>query len=535
MVLPLSKLASVSKPDATRRESRSRRRPRVPVPIRLGSEPDRVVAASIFPSDLVRLWEALPPEARLPLESLAPLIVARTPLANATLTLRAYLLKPAVLAEIFDRHRRRSFEGVLSFATFVELIRDALVLHKGSARQSLERAEGRGDLPTCKEAVYGKLRRVPVALSTGFFEDVSALTGPLLPAGLSVADIPASLAGMKVVVLDGKQIKRVAKRLKVVRAKAGKVVGGKILVAYLPAQGLALAMAADPEGEANDIRLMPEVVPRARARIGGVRLWVADRQFCDLDQPRLLTEQGDHFLLRRSLRTGFHPDPERPARATADALGRTVVQEWGWLGSPRDQRRRYVRQVQLVRPGAETVALVTDLLDDASHPAADLLGVYLERWGIERVYQQITEVFGLERLIGSTPEGSIFQAAFCLVLYNMLQVIRAFVAAGQSELTAEEVSVEQIFLDVQKELTALTELFAARTIAGWYAEELSRDQLVTRLEALLGEVWAPRYRKAANRKPRPKVKKAKCSGAHTSVHKVLEEERRKKSKPIDGT
>ena len=80
-----------------------------------------------------------------------------------------------------------------------------------------------------------------------------------------------------------------------------------------------------------------------------------------------------------------------------------------------------------------------------------------------------------------------------------------------------------------------TELFAPRTTADWYAEELSREELVARLGALLGGVWAPRYRKAVNNKPRPKVKKAKCSGAHTSVHKVLEEERRKRYKTGNGT
>ena len=102
------------------------------------------------------------------------------------------------------------------------------------------------------------------------------------------------------------------------------------------------------------------------------------------------------------------------------------------------------------------------------------------------MYQQITEVFHLKRLIGSTPEGSVFQASFCLVLYNLLQVIRAYVAAGQSELPVEMVSVEQIFTDVQKELTALTELFAARTIAGWFAEDLSRDELAARLGGAAG-------------------------------------------------
>jgi len=471
----------------------------------------------------------------LPLEVLAPLVVERTPLANATLTLWSYLLQPSALDKIFEQHRGRSFEDILTFSTFVELIRDALVLHKGSGLQSFKRAQEQGNLPTCVEAAYGKLRRIPISLSLGFFEDVTELIGALMPKEAQVARIPASLVGMRVIILDGKQIKKVAKRLKPVRSKAGRVVGGKILVAYLPTEGLAVAMAADPDGEANDIRLMPEAVPRARARISGVRLWVADRQFCDLNQPTLLSEQGDHFLIRRSLKTHFHADPQRPAQTSLDAQGRTVIEQWGWIGAEKEKRRRYVRHIHLIRPGEEDVMLVTDLLDNQQYPASDLLTVYLTRWGIERVFQQITEVFELKHLIGSTPEGSVFQAAFCLVLYNLLQVIRAYVAASQVDMPVNLVSVEQIFLDVQRELTALTELFPSRMIADWFTEELSREEVIARLKNLLSGVWTPRYRKAINKKPRPKVKKAKGSGAHTSVHKVLEAERRKKRKTAGGT
>jgi hypothetical protein len=511
---------------------KARRRPRVPVP------PDpqamTVLPMAILPPALHALLKALPPDAHLPLEALAPLVVQRTPLANATLSLWAYLLKPSVLDSLFEHHRGRSFQDILSFATFVELIRDALVLHQGSGRQSFQRAHEQGDLPTCIEAPYGKLRRIPISLSLGFFEDITERIGPLMPKEAQVDRIPASLAGMTVTILDGKQIKRAAKRLKPVRSKAGRVVGGKILVAYLPAAGLAVAMAADPDGEANDIRLMPAVVPRARARISGIRLWVADRQFCDLDQPTLLTEQGDHFLIRRSLRTMFHADPQRPAQTSLDPQGRTVVEQWGWMGAEREARRRYVRHIHLIRPGEEDVMLVTDLLDSEQYPASDLLRVYLTRWGIERVFQQITEVFELRHLIGSTPQGSVFQAAFCLVLYNLLQVIRAYVAASQVDMPMQLVSVEQIFLDVQKELTALTELFPSRTIADWFAEELSRDEMIARLTILMSGVWTPRYSKAINKKPRPKMKNAKQSGAHTSVHKVLEAERRKQPKTGGG-
>ena len=171
---------------------------------------------------------------------------------------------------------------------------------------------------------------------------------------------------------------------------------------------------------------------------------------------------------------------------------------------------------------------MTDLVDERAYPAEDLLAVYLKRWEIERVFQKISEVFALRRLIGSTPEATLFQAAFCLVLYNLLQVMRAFVAAGQEGLAAESVSMEKLFDDVQAELTALVVLFPSATIAGWYAGEWSCADVVSRLEQLLGGAWKPRYRKAINKKARPKVQKAKGSGAHTSVQKILEEERKKR-------
>ena len=42
-----------------------------------------------------------------------------------------------------------------------------------------------------------------------------------------------------------------------------------------------------------------------------------------------------------------------------------------------------------------------------------------------------------------------------VVIYNLLQVMRAYVAASQVEMPVDAVSVEQIFVDVQKELTGM--------------------------------------------------------------------------------
>jgi hypothetical protein len=449
-------------------------------------------------------------------------VLSRLPLAEAVLSLWLYVLQPRFLDGVFQRHRGRSVEDQLTFPVLVELIADALIRYQGSGRKSFLHARDQGTLPTQTRAVSSKLGRVPLSLSAGFLEDVTAQLRALRPPAMPATRLPASRDGLTTVILDGKKIKRVAKRLKPTRRAPGKLFGGKLLVAYLPAEGLAGALAADPDGEANDIRLVPALMPRARAAIVGPRLWVADRQFCDLIQPERWTQDGDHFLIRQTAELLFHPDSERAPLTSRDARGRTVVQHWGWIGGAKDNRRRYVRRIWLQRPGEDDVRLLTDLLEETTYPAEDLLEVYLTRWTIEEVFQQITEVFELRHLIGSTPQATIFQAAFCLVLYNMIQVVRAYVAAARPEPTAvASLSAEQIFSDLRDELIALNKVLSPREVATCFPAVIGFDAVVERLKDLLSGVWSPLWIKAVNAKPRPPVKKAKGNGAHTSVQKLL--------------
>jgi hypothetical protein len=467
--------------------------------------------------------------AESPLDDYARETLQRLPLADATLSLWAYVLQPTFLAQVFAQYRGRSFEDTLTFARFVDLLGDALLEYEGSGRQSFTRAQEQGTLATSSEAVYGKLRRVPLSLSEGFFTEGTARLRELLPPQHLATALPASVAALTVIVGDGKTLKRVAKRLLPARGAAGKVYGGKLLVAFLPSQGVAVAMAADPDGERNECRLVPQVVEQPRQVVSGPRLWVLARQFCDLMQTARGSEGGDHFLIRYHKKVQFCPDPPQPAAVTQDAQGRRVSEEWGWLGAETNARRRVVRRLTLTRPGDEAVILVTDLLDAVRYPAVDLLTVYLGRWGIERVFQQITEVFALRRLSGSTPQATVFQAAFCLLLYNMVQVLRSYIATAQPQpCLAEEVSAEQLFYDVQRELTAVSVLVPPPMVVAAYTEERSQEELCRYLHALLDSLWTPRWRKAVNTKPRPKVAKAKQSGAHTSMHRLLQAARQQR-------
>jgi hypothetical protein len=361
-------------------------------------------------------------------------------------------------------------------------------------------------------------------LAEAFLSALTSRLRDLFPVGTCRTALPDSLAGLAVVVLDGKKIKKAAKRLLATRGQPGKLFGGKVLAAYLPAEGLAVAMAADPDGEANDIRLVPRALPLAREAVPGPRLWVADRQFCDLDQPRRFSEGDDHYLIRYSKNVSFHADADRPASQGTDSQGRSFRQEWGWLGAAgQGERRLYVRRITLERPGEEEVAVVTDLRDEVAYPAEDLLEVYLARWQIENMFQAITEVFELRHLIGSAPEATVFQASLCLVIYNMLQLVRGYIAAGQPEpMKVEELSAEMIFEDVRKDLVGLHEVLRVEELLGCLSAPPTQGELKQRLAALLGGLWSPRWKKVRNKKPRPHKPKARQSGAHTSVHKILQ-------------
>jgi hypothetical protein len=473
----------------------------------------------------------LPPEKPPAAPPFALEVLRRLPLAEAFYALWGYAASDAVLDLLFDRHRGPCYEDKLSFCELVAVLADAITRYKGKGRGAILDALEHHRLPCQARAVYGKLSRLPLPLAEAFLSGLTARLRPLFPAGLPHTRLPACFAGLAVVVIDGKKIKKAAKRLLATRGQPGKLFGGKILVAYLPAEGLAVAMAADPDGEANDARLVPRLLPLAREAVAGPRLWVADRQFADLEQPgRFMEEGGDHVLIRYSKHTGFHPDPARPAVTGRDGQGRSVTQEWGWLGAESQGKRRlYVRRVTLHRgAGQEEVALVTDLLDESAYPAEDLLSLYLTRWQIENVFQQITEVFELRQLIGSTPEATVFQASLCLVISNALQLVRGYVASGQ-KMEAQEVSSEMVFEDVKKDLVALHEVLSVEELLGGLREvPTSQAGMKVCLESLLAGRWSARWKKASNKKPRPHKDKARQSGAHTSVHKILQQAKQAK-------
>lgn len=301
------------------------------------------------------------------------------------------------------------------------------------------------------------------------------------------------------------------------------------MVALELRSGLVVAMATHADGETNEAKLVPVLLPQVREQVAGRRLWVADRQFCDLTQPAAFAQGEDRFLVRYHSKTPFYPDAARGAQHGQDAHGRVWEQDWGWLGSEQTKHRRFVRRLTLYRPGEETIILLTDLLDAVQVPASDLFDLYLARWSIERVFQQITEVFHLQTLIGTTPQGTVFQFAFCVLLYNLVQVVRAYVATAQAR-PAPTISTELLFADVHRQLVAFTELVAPAQVEPVLDVVPTEADLRGQLTRLLATVWTTRWLKAPSRKRKAPVPRTPIRGNQTSVFRLVADYRKQRAK-----
>ncbi len=458
-------------------------------------------------------------------------MLARMPLAEAVLLLWRWVTSEERMRSLWDGHRGRCYQKTITFASMVRLIADALLKYDGSGRRAFEKGIEAGELEANVGSAFKKLGRLPVPLSQAFLSHCTAALRQAFSES-AASKLPKSLRRFRVIILDGKALKRVAKRLKPLRGIPGGLLGGRALVALEWCTGLAVAMRASEDGDANDVKFVGELVPMVCEQVEGPRLWMGDSAFCDLTGPEHYTAQpNDHFLLRYHPKTPFHQDGERPQRKGKDKQGRSLVDQWGHLGSPNNKRRRYVRIIRVERASEKPLILVTDLLDADTYPADDLLWLYAERWGIEQVFQKVTEVFGLKRLIGGSPKACIFQFAFCLVLYNMLQVIRGHLAEAH-DVKPEAISTEKLFDDVEQQLIAWNVMFEPEVTLAYFAAPPNLPTLQSSLRALLGATWSNVWLKSPRQERHGKTTK-KHARTHNSVYRILQAHTQQMSKRSD--
>lgn len=444
-------------------------------------------------------------------------LLRRSPLAAAVLEAFEFSFEPQLLGRIWEQHRGRCYEDELSFQDMLRLMREALIRHDGSAHKLFVELEDRGQEPVDESNFYRKLANTPVQVTRALLRECTARLGQLMPQ--PPATRAACFDGFELIIGDGKKIKNATKRLKPSRPYSGKLLGAKALVAVNARTGLAIAMSDSLDGLSNDVPLVPELLRQLQELIERPILSIWDRQFDGLRTlEHLSAREGDAFVVRMAqLHTPFAVES---VVESTDEQGRRIRDEIGMLGRKKTARR--LRRITLFRDadqGQEDVVLLTNLLDREAYPADDLLGLYRCRWGIEQVFQQVTETFSLQHLIGCQPKAILLQFSFCLLLYNLMQLIKAYVAED-GQVLASVVSMFYLFDDARMQLTA----WAYHGTGCWEPTAREAGQMRSRLRQLLKGSWRPKkYTKASDKKPRGRPQpKLRLHGGHSSVLRTLE-------------
>jgi hypothetical protein len=424
----------------------------------------------------------------------------------------------------------------LKFSTLAHLIADALLQHGGSGNQAFTRAHEAGALPVSIGSTYEKFGHVPLAVSEGLLDEGSRRMAAVLPETLAVDPLPDCWAEFEVFGAEGKAIKHVHRLLKPLRGLRAGILGARASVGLNLRTGLAVALVGHLDGEAGEGALTEALLPQLAAAAGPGRPWVVvlDRLYSNLRFPQKVLKAGGHFLIRYCGKTTFVADAARPAQESRDARGRRIVQEWGWLGKVQKTRLE-VRRITLELPGGPSLSGVTDLLDPTAYPAEDMLSTDPKRWGIETVFHQITDVFSLKHLIGTKPKAVLFQLSFCLLLYNVLQVVRGHLAWHQS-CAAATISNEKRFSDVERQLVAVSELVEVEPLLGLLGTVPTAAELSEQLRDGLRDAWSDRWWKApsSGRGGHQKVK-VRVLGNHTSTYRVLQQAQKQKVRPPGAT
>jgi hypothetical protein len=160
-------------------------------------------------------------------------------------------------------------------------------------------------------------------------------------------------------------------------------------------------------------------------------LVVADRGFCSYVLMALLLSRNVHALFRlhhsrpADLRNGQrlgHND-RLVTWSKPNQRPRWLPRSW-WKRIPRKLTVRVIRHV-LHSPGyrAESVILVTTLLDPQKYPAQDIAKLYVRRWKIELWFRDIKTSMGMETLRCLSPQMVHKELEMFFIAYNFIRCL----------------------------------------------------------------------------------------------------------------
>jgi Transposase DDE domain len=356
--------------------------------------------------------------------------IEKTPV---TVMVRATLenaFSPQAIDGIFASAARQQYEGELLFSSVVELLTLVVWRQKKSVGEAYKHAEEKFGVSV--RSVYNKLNGTETAVCRALVRE---------PAGRLCGTVDALscrkplLPGYCTRIIDGNHLTSTDHRLKVLRRTGSGPLPGQALAVLDADRMLITDLFCSEDGEAQERRLFPEVIPAAEPG----HLWIADRNFCTTRFLFGLARRGASFLIRRHASTLVWHEETRLKRVGRCKTGLLYVQTLRLLDGDEvlSVRCLTLRLDQPTTSGETEIQLLTNLpVRDAGN--VRVAELYLNRWTIENAFQEIEQSLRSEINTLGYPGAALLGFAIAVITYNVLSVAKWAVEAEHEKVIQRE-------------------------------------------------------------------------------------------------
>jgi hypothetical protein len=441
--------------------------------------------------------------------------VERSPLSVMVRGVLERAFEAKRLDELFEKTAEKGYTRELLFSTLVRLMSEVVLGISPSVHAAYQDAEVPWGVSVT--AVYDKLAGLELGVSAAFVRDSAQQFAPVIEALGGKAPVP--LAGYRVLILDGNCLAGTEHRLEPLRRLRAAALPGQSLVVLDPAQMLIVDVLPWEDAHAQERSLLAQMLPKVQPR----DLWIDDRNFCTTKFLFGIHRRQGCFLVRQHAAT-LHWELLGQRKSRGRVPTGRVYEQAVRLEDPSTRESILARRITVeldkpTRAGEKVIHLLTNLpAEDAN--AKRVADLYLERWTIERVFQDLTVALACEINTLGYPRAALFGFCLALVAYNAISVVQAALRAAHGAEKQAEISWYYVCLHLAKVYEGM---MIAVPAPHWdIFRRLDVDAFATLLRELAGRIDWRRFRKHPRgpKKPRPK----QVSGAkvhHVATARIL--------------
>jgi IS4 transposase len=439
------------------------------------------------------------------------------PVATMVRGLLANCLSSKELDAIFRDAAVRQYEDELLFSSVVELMH--LVVTKSQKSMHAAYQTHRERLQVSVQSLYNKLNGIEPQVSRALVRQTAERMREVIDALRGRQQ--GCLGNYRVRILDGSHLAATEHRLAELRVVRGGPLPGQALVVLEPAIGLITDIIPCEDGHAQERSLLIELVDIIQPN----DLWIADRNFCTVMLLHEIAASKAFFLVRQHAGLPWEPRGERRqvGRSSTGRVYEQTVAVPDGLGNDLLVRRITLELDEPTVDGERTIYLLTNL--PAEVKAGDAADEYHSRWGIEKVFGQLTLSLNGEINTLGYPGAALLGYSIALLMYNVLSVVKTAlgVAHGIDNIDAQ-VSTYYLADEVAGMWRGME---VAIPPAQWNRQfaRIEPDDMAKQLISIARHADLRRYEKHP-RKPKKPPPKRKGTQPHVSTARLLANRKR---------